>query len=260
MRSNPDVGTYNGRDSGVSDVGRGYRRGGERRTMTTILVVDDEEHIRELATLYLEKEGYQVILATDGEEALETVRRSAPDLIVLDVMMPKIDGLEVCRTVRKDSDVPILMLTARSEDIDRIVGLELGADDYMGKPFNPRELTARVKAILRRSEGGGSRSRGAVSVGPLTIDWRRREATIGEESMTLRTKEFDLLRALAEHEGVVLTREQLLERVWGYDYYGETRTVDVHVTQVRRKLGDHGVSIQTVRGVGYKLVATEGGS
>ncbi|MEE9278258.1 MAG: response regulator transcription factor [Dehalococcoidia bacterium] len=221
----------------------------------TILVVDDEEHIRELATLYLEKEGFRVTTADDGEAALAAVRAAPPHLIVLDVMMPKLDGLEVCRAIRKDSDLPILMLTARSDDIDRIVGLELGADDYLGKPFNPRELTARVKAILRRSEGNRSPRRGAVTVGSLTIDWQRREATIAAEPLTLRTKEFDLLRALAEHEGVVLTREQLLERVWGYDYYGETRTVDVHVTQVRRKLGDHGVSIQTVRGVGYKLVA-----
>ncbi len=249
---------YNGienRTTRISLVG-GAVGGAVSGAMKTILVVDDEENIRELATLYLEKEGFRVTTAADGEAALEAARRSDPDLIVLDVMMPKLDGLEVCRTIRRDSDVPILMLTARSEDIDRIVGLELGADDYMGKPFNPRELTARVKAILRRAEGGPQRRRSAVTVGPLTIDWQRREATINGEQMTLRTKEFDLLRALAEHEGVVLTREQLLERVWGYDYYGETRTVDVHITQVRRKIGDVGVSIQTVRGVGYKLVAT----
>lgn len=225
--------------------------------MKTVLVVDDEENIRELATLYLEKEGYWVQTASDGAEALEAVRAHEPDLIVLDVMMPELDGLEVCRTIRKGSDVPILMLTARAEDVDKIVGLELGADDYLGKPFNPRELTARVKAILRRAEGGGGPARVRVSVGTLSIDWQRREAAIAGETLTLRTKEFDLLRALAEHEGVVLTREQLLERVWGYDYLGETRTVDVHVTQVRRKLGERGVAIQTVRGVGYKLVATE---
>ena len=223
--------------------------------MATILVADDEEHIRELATLYLEKEGFRVTTAADGEAVLRAVQEREPDLIVLDVMMPKMDGLEVCRQLRKSSDVPILMLTARSDEVDRIVGLELGTDDYMGKPFNPRELTARVKAILRRVEGGGKRTPSAVTVGPLTVDWARREVTIGQEPLTLRTKEFDLLRALAEHEGVVLTRDQLLERVWGYDYYGETRTVDVHVTQLRRKLGRGGVSIQTVRGVGYKLVA-----
>lgn len=225
--------------------------------MKTVLIVDDEENIRELATLYLEKEGYGVKTASDGTAALEAVSAHEPDLIVLDVMMPEMDGLEVCRTIRRGSDVPILMLTARADDVDKIVGLELGADDYMGKPFNPRELAARVKAILRRAEGGSGPARSTVSVGPLSIDWQRREARVGEEELTLRTKEFDLLRALAEHEGVVLSRKQLLERVWGYDYYGETRTVDVHVTQVRRKLGDRGVAIQTVRGVGYKLVATD---
>ena len=222
--------------------------------MKTILIADDEEHIRELCTLYLEKEGYRVLAAEDGEAALETARARRPDLIVLDVMMPKMDGLEVCRTLRKESEVPILMLTARADDIDRIVGLELGADDYVGKPFHPRELAARVKAILRRAEGESRSTHGVVRAGPLTIDWQRREATVDDKAISLRTKEFDLLRALAEHEGIVMTREQLLERVWGYDFYGETRTVDVHVTQVRRKLGDHGVSIQTVRGVGYKLV------
>jgi two-component system alkaline phosphatase synthesis response regulator PhoP len=222
----------------------------------TILVVDDEEHIRELATLYLEKEGYGVLTAADGEEALRVAKSKSPDLVVLDVMMPNMDGLDTCRELRKESDVPIIMLTARSEEVDRIVGLELGADDYMGKPFNPRELAARVKAILRRSEGGSRGNRGAVSVGPLTIDWQRREVTLAGESITLRNKEFDLLRALAEHEGIVLSREQLLEQVWGYDYFGETRTVDVHVNQVRRKLGDAAVQIQTVRGVGYKLVDT----
>ncbi len=197
-----------------------------------------------------------MITAVDGEEGLEAARLKKPDLVVLDVMMPRMDGLDVCRALRRESDVPVLMLTARSDDIDRIVGLELGADDYMGKPFNPRELTARVKAILRRAEGGHTRERGSVSVGGLTVDWQRREVVVDGESVTLRNKEFELLRALAEHEGIVLSREQLLEQVWGYDYFGETRTVDVHVNQVRRKLGDSAVQIQTVRGVGYKLVDT----
>ena len=179
--------------------------------MATILVADDEEHIRELATLYLEKEGFQVTTAADGEAVLRAVQEREPDLIVLDVMMPKMDGLEVCRQLRKSSDVPILMLTARSDEVDRIVGLELGTDDYMDKPFNPRELTARVKAILRRVEGGGKRAQSTVTVGPLTVDWARREVTLSEEPLTLRTKEFDLLRALAEHESVALTRDQLLE-------------------------------------------------
>ena len=232
------------------------KRPARGRSVKIILVADDEEHIRELCTMYLEKEGFRVLAAEDGEAALEMARSKQPDLMVLDVMMPKMDGMEVCRIIRKESEVPILMLTARSDDVDRIVGLELGADDYMGKPFNPRELSARVKAILRRAEGDTRTTHGVVRVGTLTMDWQRREATLDGEAMTLRTKEFDLLRALAEHEGVVLTREQLLERVWGFDFYGETRTVDVHVTQVRRKLGEGGVAIQTVRGVGYKLVAT----
>ena len=204
-------------------------------------------------------------MAADGEEALATARERMPDLIVLDLMLPKRSGYEVTRELRGDSgairDIPILMLTARSEEVDRIVGLELGADDYLGKPFHPRELTARVKAILRRASGGSGRSdRGRVTVGALTLDWERHEVMLGGRSLQLRNKEFDLLRQLAEHAGIVLSREQLLEQVWGYQYFGETRTVDVHVNQLRRKLSpdgvDPGVAIETVRGLGYKLVAT----
>ena len=224
--------------------------------METILVADDEEPIRELLTLYLEKEGFGVITAGDGEQALAAARSQSPDLIVLDLMMPKLSGYEVCRELRRDSDIPILMLTARGEEVDRIVGLELGADDYLGKPFHPRELTARVKAILRRAGNAPERERSGVSVGPLTIDWQRHEATLHGQPLQLRNKEFDLLRRLAEHEGIVLTREQLLETVWGYDYFGETRTVDVHVNQLRRKLTSDAIAIETVRGVGYKLVQT----
>ena len=171
-------------------------------------------------------------------------------------MMPELSGYEVCRELRRDSDVPILMLTARGDDVDRIVGLELGADDYLGKPFHPRELTARVKAILRRSGAAAQRDTGSVVVGPLSIDWRRHVVTLDGGELRLRNKEFDLLRQLAEHEGIVLSREQLLETVWGYDYYGETRTVDVHVNQLRRKLTTDAIAIETVRGVGYKLVQT----
>jgi len=234
----------------------------------TVLVVDDEANIRELCSLYLEREGFGVITAADGESALSVARERSPDLIVLDLMLPKKSGYEVTRELRADvgaiSDVPILMLTARSEEVDRIVGLELGADDYLGKPFHPRELTARVKAILRRAPAGrqssGPGSRGSFEVGPLRLDWDRREATLAGTTLKLRNKEFELLKQLAEYSGIVLTREQLLEQVWGYEYFGETRTVDVHVNQLRRKLspdgGDPGVSIETVRGVGYKLVAT----
>lgn len=233
--------------------------------MPTILVVDDEANIRELCGMYLEREGFAVEMAADGEEALATARERMPDLIVLDLMLPKRSGYEVTRELRGDSgairDVPILMLTARSEEVDRIVGLELGADDYLGKPFHPRELTARVKAILRRASGGSAPSdRGRVTVGALTLDWERHEVMLGGRSLQLRNKEFDLLRQLAEHAGIVLSREQLLEQVWGYQYFGETRTVDVHVNQLRRKLSpdgeDPGVAIETVRGLGYKLVAT----
>lgn len=227
--------------------------------METILIADDEEPIRELLTLYLEREGFRVITAGDGEQALAAARAQSPDLIVLDLMMPKRSGYEVCRELRRDSDIPILMLTARGEDVDRIVGLELGADDYLGKPFHPRELTARVKAILRRAGGAPARERSGVVVGPLKIDWQRHEATLDDQPLQLRNKEFDLLRRLAEHEGIVLSREQLLETVWGYDYFGETRTVDVHVNQLRRKLTSDAIAIETVRGVGYKLVQTRPG-
>jgi DNA-binding response OmpR family regulator len=218
-----------------------------------ILVVDDEEPIRQLASLYLEKEGFQVACAADGPEAIEMAQRQRPALVVLDVMLPTIDGFEVCRRLRQDSEVPILMLTARNEDVDKIVGLELGADDYLTKPFNPREMVARVKAILRRYESG-QRAGPTLRLGPLTVDKQRREARAGDRELALRTKEFELLAALLENAGIVLSREQLLDLVWGYDFYGETRTVDVHVQHLRQKLAGSGVGIQTVRGVGYKLV------
>jgi DNA-binding response OmpR family regulator len=218
-----------------------------------ILVVDDEEPIRQLASLYLEKEGFQVACAADGPEAIEMAHRERPALVVLDVMLPTIDGFEVCRRLRQDSEVPILMLTARNEDVDKIVGLELGADDYLTKPFNPREMVARVKAILRRYESG-QRAGPTLRLGPLTVDKQRREARAGDRELALRTKEFELLAAFLENAGIVLSREQLLDLVWGYDFYGETRTVDVHVQHLRQKLAGSGVGIQTVRGVGYKLV------
>jgi DNA-binding response OmpR family regulator len=217
-----------------------------------ILVVDDDEAIRELASLYLEKEGFQVTCAADGQEAVDAAHSQKPALVVLDVMLPTIDGFEVCRQLRRDSDVPILMLTARDEDVDKIVGLELGADDYLTKPFNPREMVARVKAILRRYESG-QRAGPTLRLGPLTLDKQRREARVGDRELSLRTKEFELLVAFLENAGIVLGREQLLDLVWGYEFYGETRTVDVHVQHLRQKLAGSGVGIQTVRGVGYKL-------
>jgi DNA-binding response OmpR family regulator len=228
----------------------------------TVMVVDDDAHIRELASLYLEKEGFTVTCAGDGATALERIQQEKPALVVLDIMLPGVNGYDVCRHVRAGSSVPIIMLTARDDDVDKIVGLELGADDYLTKPFNPRELVARVKAVLRRS---GEAPRPAddqhrVRVGELTIDKRRREARLGADEMQLRTKEFDLLATLAENAGIVMTREQLLDRVWGYNFYGETRTVDVHVQHVRAKLSGSTIAISTVRGVGYKLVSSAGGA
>ncbi len=219
----------------------------------TVLVVDDEAHIVELATLYLQNEGYRVISAATGAEALHQIEREQPSLVVLDLMLPEIDGWDVCRQIRAQGALPIIMLTARSDDVDKIVGLELGADDYVTKPFNPRELVARVKAVLRRVDAA-STGPDLVHAGPLTIDSARREAHLGGRPQSLRAKEFDLLRVLAEHQGLVLTRDQLLEQVWGFDYGGETRTVDVHVAHVRQHLDDGPVVIETVWGIGYKLV------
>jgi two-component system, OmpR family, alkaline phosphatase synthesis response regulator PhoP len=221
--------------------------------MKTVLVVDDERNIVELVRLYLEKDGFAVTSASDGEQALVAFDRAEPDLVILDLMLPKMDGFEVCRQIRRRGDVPILMLTARSEDIDAIVGLELGADDYVTKPFNPRALLARVKAILRRTDVTAKGGRPIV-VGSLRIDPRRRDAYVDDRNLELRAREFDLLAALARDPGVVLTRDALLEDVWGTDFPGETRTVDVHVAEVRKKLGDDGPQIETVRGVGYRLV------
>ncbi len=222
--------------------------------MKTILVVDDEPNILELAKLYLEQEGYRVEGVGTGNDALSRMNTANPALIVLDLMLPDIDGFEVCREIRKKSDVPILMLTARREDVDKIVGLELGADDYLTKPFNPRELVARVKAILRRHRAG-RRPGQPIEVSNLRIDPSRREASIDGQPLRLRTKEFDLLTALAQNLGIVLTRDQLLEMVWGADYYGETRTVDIHINHLRDRISGSDASIETVRGVGYKMVS-----
>jgi DNA-binding response OmpR family regulator len=217
-----------------------------------ILVVDDELNITELIKLYLEGEGYQVDTVHNGSDALSHFEQGNPDLIVLDLMLPDIDGFEVCRRIRAKSQVPILMLTARREDVDKIIGLELGADDYSTKPFNPRELVARIKAILRRYQSG-EHVGDVIEIANLRIDPARFEATINGRQIELRTKEFSLLVALVENRGIVLSREKLLEIVWGYDYYGETRTVDVHVNHLREKLKGSDVQIETIRGTGYKL-------
>jgi DNA-binding response OmpR family regulator len=222
----------------------------------TILIVDDEANIVELARMYLEQEGFRTKAAEDGAEALEAIARQPPALMVLDLMLPEVDGWEVCRRVRQGNaapELPIIMLTARDEDVDKIVGLELGADDYMTKPFNPRELVARVKAILRRARPI-ARAEAPIHVGDVTIDPARREAIIAGQPVDLRPKEFDLLTTLAEHCGIALSREKLLELVWGYDFYGETRTVDVHIAHLRKRLAESNVEIETVLSVGYKLV------
>ena len=219
-----------------------------------ILLVDDEPSILQLSRMYLEREGFRIVSVMDGEAALASVSREHPALVVLDVMLPKLDGFEVCRRLRATNDpTAILMLTARDEDIDKILGLELGADDYLTKPFNPRELVARVKAILRRSERQVDGS-APIHVGDLLIDPARREVRIDSQSLDLRTQEFDLLLALAEHRGRVLSREQILQKAWGFDFYGQTRTVDVHVAHLRKKLESSSVKIETITGVGYKLV------
>ncbi len=221
-----------------------------------ILVVDDEPNIVELATLYLENEGYEVQPAFDGEEALRIFRERHPALIILDIMLPLVDGWEVCRRVRAESDVPIIILTAREAEVDKVVGLELGADDYLTKPFSPRELTARVKAVLRRYVRPAAESAEIVRSGELSVDPARRSVTLAGADVQLTAKEFDLLAVLAASPGIVLSREKLMEKVWGYDYYGDTRTVDVHVRHIREKLGDSTEFprfIETVRGVGYRF-------
>jgi DNA-binding response OmpR family regulator len=223
------------------------------QTSQSVLVVEDEASIASFVSLYLKNAGYDVRTAANGAEAIAAVPSFQPSLIVLDLMLPDIDGIEICRRIRQKSDVPILMLTARDEDVDKIIGLEVGADDYLTKPFNPRELVARVKSILRRSTPERRDRATAVIVhGDLRIDSGRREVTVGDEEIQLAPKEFDLLWELLDHRGLVLTRDQLLERVWGYTFAGDTRTVDVHVRQLRRKLGDAS-PIVTVWGVGYKV-------
>ncbi len=221
----------------------------------TILLVDDEQHIVDLARMYLEQDGFKIISANDGRTALDMILHEKPGMVVLDLMLPEMDGWEVCRRVRSESDVPIIMLTARSDDIDRIVGLELGADDYLTKPFNPRELVARVKAILRRVEkrAAPAASEHIITIGNLTLMPERRLVTVDGREVSLRMKEYDLLLTLAENPGVVFTRERLLNLVWGYDFAGETRTVDVHIAHLRHKLKGMQAQLETVWGVGYKL-------
>ena len=223
-------------------------------TESTVVVVEDDRNIADLAELYLRQEGFRVVQAATGELGIEAVRDQRPRMVILDVGLPGgMDGLEVCRRLRADSGVPILMLTARDGEIDRVLGFELGADDYVTKPFAPRELVARVKAILRRTDGpprGGEAD--VLLAGDVEVDVKRREARRDGEVVALASREFDLLRYLAENTGLVLTRQQLLDGVWGHGWYGDERTVDVHVRQLRKKLGP-GLPLATVWGVGYRL-------
>jgi two-component system, OmpR family, response regulator len=229
----------------------------------TILVVEDEQSIASLVALYLGNEGFAVEHIADGAQALAAVERVRPSLVILDLMLPGMDGVEICRRIRQnDEQLPIIMLTARDGEVDRVVGLELGADDYLTKPFSPRELVARVKAILRRAaarEAGPSEETPALlRLGDVAIDEARHEVRAGDADVTLTAKEFDLLAFLARNRGIVFTREKLLDRVWGYERPVDTRTVDSHVKSLRQKLGAAGAVVKTVRGVGYKADAGSG--
>ena len=223
-------------------------------TPPKILVVDDESSIRDLLVSYLKAEGYEYEIAADGPSALEVAKKFTPDLIVLDIMLPGMDGLEVLRELRRTSNVYVIMLTAKADEVDKIVGLSVGADDYLTKPFSPRELMARIKAALRRfSQTSANMADSAViTTSHLKIDPTGRQVSVRGELVELTNLEFDILLVLAEHRGMVLSREQLLEKIWGNDYYGEIRVVDVHLGHVRQKLGDYH-NISTVRGVGYRF-------
>ena len=215
------------------------------------LVIEDDDAIGDLVATYLRREGFTVVWERNGEDGLAAVERHGPRIVILDVGLPDLDGFDVCRRIRRDRSTPILILTARDEEVDRIVGLELGADDYMTKPFSPRELIARVRAILRRVE---PESPPVLSLGDVVVDRRARAVTVDGEPVTLRTLEFELLAVLAEQPGRVVTRDELLERVWGTTFPGGTRTIDVHVAQLRKKLQRPNL-IATVRGSGYRAIA-----
>jgi DNA-binding response OmpR family regulator len=219
----------------------------------TIVVVEDDPNIADLVELYLRREGFRVIQATDGEAGLAAIDREKPRMAILDVGLPgQIDGLEVCRRVRASGVTPVLMLTARDGEIDRVLGLELGADDYVTKPFSPRELVARVRAILRRADGPPKQQPDVLITGRVEVDTGRREARVDSRVVPMTAREFDLLQFLAGNSGLALSRQQLLDGVWGPGWYGDERTVDVHVRQLRKKLGD-ALPLATVWGVGYRL-------
>ena len=235
-------------------------------TMTTqiqedqqqVLIVEDEPNISSFARMYLEAAGFDVLVAERGDDGLALAEKEKPDLVILDLMLPGMDGYEVTKRLRQEGQIPIIMLTARDDPVDKVVGLELGADDYLTKPFNPRELVARARAVLRRADappaGPEAPENTVLEVDSLRVEVGGREVFVGEETISLTPKEFDLLVALIDNRGLVLTREQLLERVWGFTFLGDSRTIDVHVRQLRRKIGD-ACPIQTVWGTGYKVPA-----
>ncbi len=226
---------------------------------TTVFIVDDEKNICELIRLYVEKEGYKTVVAYDGEDAVDKFKAVNPDIVLLDIMLPKKDGWQVCREIRAVSDTPIIMLTAKGELFDKVLGLELGADDYIVKPFEPKELVARIKAVLRRCETkvGQSSNDSELRFDGLTINRETYEVYLGEERLELPPKEFELLYFLAKNSGKVFTRDQLLNEIWGYAFFGDSRTVDVHIKRIREKLEKNGTEnswqLKTVWGVGYKF-------
>ncbi|MEX0785082.1 MAG: response regulator transcription factor [Dehalococcoidia bacterium] len=225
-------------------------------TSKKVLVVDDEPTLVATLKYNLEREGYHVISASDGEAAVAAARASRPDLVVLDLMLPGLDGFEVCRILRRESSAPILMLTAKSDEVDKVVGLELGADDYVTKPFSMRELVARVRALLRRAATQGVDEQEVLAWGNLQVDLRSRKATMGEQAVALKPKEYDLVVFLLRNRGRAFTREQLLNEIWGYDFVGDTRTVDVHVRWLREKIEEEPAKptrLITIRGVGYRF-------
>ena len=230
-------------------------------TNKKVLIVDDEEHIRELIKFNLKKEGYDTEVAVNGTEALKLIREIKFDLILLDLMLPEIDGLEGCKEIRRNeetSDIPVMMITAKGEEFDKVLGLELGADDYITKPFSIRELMARVKALLRRSNV--KKEENIIKFGDVVVNFKTREVTKGTQNVELTLKEFELLKLLIKNKGNILTRELLLDKIWGYEYIGETRTVDVHIRHLRKKIESDDKNpqyIQTIRGVGYKFTSNE---
>jgi DNA-binding response OmpR family regulator len=228
------------------------RPSSSNETHGTIVVVEDDRNISDLVDLYLRNAGFRVLQAGDAARGLELVAQEKPYLVLLDIGLPgAMDGLELCRALRRTSDVPVIIITARDDEVDRVLGLELGADDYLTKPFSPRELVARVRAVLRRTEGARRPSEEPVIVGEVTVDTKRREVSTPDGPVTLTAREFDLLTHFAENPGIVYTRQQLLDAVWGSGWYGDERTVDVHVRQLRRKLGD-ALPLTTIWGVGYR--------